>query len=135
MDNLSQNDRSYCMSRIRAKNTTPEIKVRKLLHYLGYRFRLHKKELPGTPDIVLPRYQTAIFVNGCFWHQHPGCPRSTRPMSNKEYWEPKLQSVSARDRENIQELQSKGWTVLVIWECETKNQEILIQKISKLLAR
>lgn len=133
MDNLSKEQRSYCMSRIRSQDTKPEKIVRSFLHKLGFRFRLYKKGLPGTPDIVLPRYRAAIFVNGCFWHQHPGCPRSTIPLSNEEYWAPKLKNIIKRDNWNITKLIEDGWQVLVIWECETKNMELLSQRINSLL--
>ena len=135
MDNLSKEQRSYCMSRIRGKGTKPEKIVRSLLHKLGFRFRLYKKCLPGTPDIVLPRYRTVIFVNGCFWHQHPGCLRSTIPLSNKEYWEPKLKKITENDEGNINKLINDGWKVLVIWECETKDKELLVQKINNNIMR
>ncbi len=106
------------MSRISGKNTKPELIVRKLLHRMGYRFRLHRKDLPGKPDIVLPRYRTVIFVHGCFWHGHPGCKRSKRPSTNIEFWNEKLDKNIRRDKENISALESSGWRVLVIWACE-----------------
>lgn len=106
------------MAAIRSKNTKPEMAIRSLLHALGYRFRLHRKDLPGKPDIVLPRYKTVIFINGCFWHQHPGCRQATVPGSNVEFWQRKLQSNVARDIRNHELLQALGWKVLVIWECE-----------------
>lgn len=118
MDKLSKEQRSRNMAAIRSKNTKPEIAIRSLLHSLGYRFRLHRKDLPGKPDIVLPRYRTVIFINGCFWHQHPGCRQATVPGSNVEFWQRKLQSNVARDIRNRELLQAAGWNVLVIWECE-----------------
>lgn len=121
------------MSRIKGKDTKPEIIVRRLIHKMGIRFRLHRKELPGKPDIVLPRYNTIIFINGCFWHRHPNCQRSTIPSTNIEYWEHKLIGNIKKDEDNIRKLQSKGWKVLVIWECETKNQENLIHKIKEII--
>lgn len=101
-------------------NTKPEIIIRSLLHRLGYRFRLHRKDLPGNPDIVLPKYKAIIFVNGCFWHHHEGCPEGKIPKSNLGYWEPKLLRNSRRDSEGISALEQSGWRVLVIWECEIR---------------
>lgn len=121
MDRLAPEKRSEVMRRVRGKNTAPELRVRKLLYQMGYRYRLHRKDLPGKPDIVLPKYRLCIFVNGCFWHQHPGCPRSTIPASNVGFWEAKLARTRERDRQNIAELSKLGWRTLVVWECETKN--------------
>ena len=108
------------MGRIGSKNTAPELIVRRLLHSLGYRFRLHRKDLPGTPDIVLPGRRKAIFVHGCFWHQHqdPTCPLQTHPKSHTGYWKPKLRCNRERDRINERELTALGWKSLAIWECE-----------------
>lgn len=106
------------MSAVKGKDTKPEILVRKWLHAAGYRFRLHVKELPGKPDIVLPKYKTVIFVNGCFWHQHQGCPHAKLPATNKEFWEDKLRKNAERDARNYQELRAMGWKVRIIWECE-----------------
>lgn len=113
------------MSRIRAKNTKPEIIVRSFLHRNGFRFRLHKKELPGKPDIVLMKYNTVIFVHGCFWHQHEGCKRATIPGTNKEYWISKLEKNKKRFAKVKKRLEDSGWNVAVIWECETKDEEKL----------
>lgn len=121
MDRFTPEKRSEVMSKVKGKNTTPELCVRKLLHQMGYRFRLHRKDLPGKPDIVLPKYRLCIFVNGCFWHQHSGCPRATIPVSNTDFWEAKLMRTRDRDRQKIDELSKLGWRTLVIWECETKN--------------
>lgn len=118
MDIFTPEQRSLIMSSVKGKNTKPEILIRKLLHSLGYRFRIHRKDLPGKPDIVLPRYKTVIFINGCFWHQHQGCKASHIPASHAEYWRSKLERNAARDKKNIQILQSMGWRVIVIWECE-----------------
>lgn len=109
------------MSSVKGKNTKPEILIRKLLHSLGYRFRLHRKDLPGKPDIVLPRYKTVVFINGCFWHQHQGCKASHIPASHGEYWRNKLERNVARDKKNLQMLQGMGWHVIVIWECEVND--------------
>lgn len=121
MDKLSPTDRSRIMSAVRGKNTTPELAVRRQLHAKGFRFRLHRNDLPGKPDIVLPKYRLCIFVNGCFWHQHQGCHRATLPSSNIDFWAVKLARTKERDRQNIAELSRLGWHTLVIWECETKS--------------
>lgn len=116
--------RSRVMRSITKKNTSPEIIVRKILYKLGYRFRLHQKKLPGCPDITLPKYKTAIFVNGCFWHQH-SCKLGKLPKSNLSYWLPKLNRNSKRDEKNSEELSKLRWKVIVIWECETFNTKDL----------
>ncbi len=120
-DIVSLETRSRMMSGIRAKNTRPEIVVRKWLHAHGYRFRLHRKDLPGKPDIVLPRYHTAIFVHGCFWHRHEGCKYTTIPATRTEWWMKKFQYNMAHDTRVLEELQNLGWNVLIIWECQIKN--------------
>lgn len=115
------------MAKVRSTNTTPEVKVRKVLHRLGYRFRLHVNSLPGKPDIVLPKYKTVIFVNGCFWHGCPICKHAQiRPQTNKEYWQKKLDRNMERDKKNIIALQEMGWKVLIVWECETKKKNIAV---------
>ena len=119
-DRLSKERRSWNMSRIRGKNTTPEKRVRSLLHRLGFRFRLHGKKLPGRPDIVLARHRTVIFVHGCFWHRHRGCKNCTTPTNRREWWLAKLNGNAARDKRNQAALEKLGWRVLVIWECETE---------------
>ena len=124
MDHLSKEARSLNMSRIRSGNTKPELIVRSILHRLGYRFRLHKKELPGTPDIVLRKHKAVIFVHGCFWHQHENCKYANMPKSNTEYWMNKLQRNTERDSRAVQKLAELGWRVLVIWECQTKDAEL-----------
>jgi len=117
------------MSQVRGKNTRPEERVRSLLHHMGFRFRLHRKDLPGTPDVVLPRYRTVIFVHGCFWHRHPGCKKASMPQTNREFWEKKLARNVERDAEVIRELTRTGWRVLVVWECELKNHEALSARL------
>ena len=121
MDKLSQMQRSKNMAAVKGKNTTPEIRVRRMLHQMGYRFRLHRKDLPGKPDIVLPKYRVCIFVHGCFWHQHPGCKRATIPQTHKLFWKEKFYKNSERDLQTKQHLKELGWRVYTIWECETKN--------------
>ena len=115
--------RSRNMSAIKSKNTKPEIKVRKVLHSMGYRFRLHRKDLPGKPDLVLPKYRTAIFVNGCFWHQHKECKYSRLPKTNIDFWKRKLEGNSQRDKLNQSKLKDMGWKVIIIWECQIKEIE------------
>lgn len=114
-------DRSEIMRAVRQKNTGPEQIVRKVLFGLGLRFRLHRKDLPGTPDIVLPKYRTAIFVHGCFWHRHPGCRLATTPKTRQDYWLPKFEANVERDTRKLRELEARGWRSLVIWECETRD--------------
>jgi DNA mismatch endonuclease (patch repair protein) len=113
------------MSRIRSGDTKPEITVRKLLHALGYRFRLHRRDLPGKPDIVLPRHRLAIFVHGCFWHQHPGCRLASKPKTRQDYWTPKLAGNVRRDAEAQEALAALGWRVEIIWECAARKPEQL----------
>jgi DNA mismatch endonuclease, patch repair protein len=107
------------MSRIRGKDTTPELKVRSALHRAGLRFRLHRSDLPGTPDIVLPRHRTVVFVHGCFWHRHNGCKYAYTPKSRAEFWHEKFERTVERDREAVKALRELGWQVLTVWECET----------------
>jgi len=131
-DKVTKEKRSDIMSKVRSSNTTPEIMVRKLLHSMGYRFRLYRTDLPGKPDIVLTKYKTAIFVHGCFWHGCPKCRHAKiRPATNQDYWNDKLDRTLERDRENQCKLRDMGWEVLVIWECETrkKNRDKLSEKI------
>lgn len=113
--------RSVQMALVKGKDTKPELVVRRLIHSLGYRFRLHRKDLPGKPDVVLSRHRKAIEVRGCFWHQHPDptCWRSRRPKTRQEFWVPKLEANATRDRENETALRELGWQLLVVWECET----------------
>lgn len=122
-DNHSKEVRSMNMSHIRSKNSKPEELVRKYLFSKGFRYRKNVKTLPGCPDIVLPKYKTLIFVNGCFWHKHD-CPRFVWPSTNEEYWRPKIMGNVERDKRNLAELQQLGWTVLTVWECELKKKVI-----------
>lgn len=133
MDKISKSKRSWNMSRIKGKNTSPELKVRSLLHGLGYRFRLHRKDLPGCPDIVLPKLQKVIFVHGCFWHRHQGCKYATTPSTNVDFWLRKFDVNVERDREVQKRLKQLGWTVLVIWECDLKDSTKLKRKLSAFL--
>ena len=133
VDHLTKAKRSWNMSRIRGKDTKPEMIVRSLLHRMGYRFRLHHKDLPGKPDIVLPKYKTVIFVHGCFWHQHVRCKESHMPKSNPSFWKSKLLRNVERDKRYQKNLAELGWRVLVVWECETENaatlEDMLLTKI------
>jgi len=128
-DTLSKEQRSIVMSRIRSRDTKPEKIVRSLLHVMGYRFRLYRTDLPGKPDIVLPKFRTVIFVHGCFWHQHKGCDRASLPKSNKRYWTPKLKRNVGRFYEVRNEYKKMGWRVIVFWECETKNDGKLVKRL------
>ena len=133
MDVLSKEQRSYCMSRIRKTNTAPEVIVRGIVHSLGYRFRLHRRDLPGCPDIILPRYRKVIFVHGCWWHRH-NCPMGRRtPKSRQAYWLPKLQGNKERDKRNRGLLRARGWRVLTLWECWTRDLERLEERIRSFL--
>ena len=124
-DIVDPDKRSKMMSGIKAKNTSPEILVRKILFSAGLRFRLHRRDLPGAPDIVLPRHRVAIFVHGCFWHIHAGCRLAKMPQSNDTFWRKKLEGNRERDQKNIRQLVELGWRVLVVWECSTKNDSRL----------
>lgn len=134
MDRLSPERRSWLMSRVRGANTKPEVAVRSMLHRMGYRFRLHRRDLPGTPDIVLPGHSAAIFVHGCFWHGHT-CKRTKMPKSRTDYWDEKIETNQRRDRRTRRRLRGLGWNVIVIWECELKRPERLAAKLSKALCR
>jgi len=131
-DSVSKEVRSKMMSGIRGKNTKPELQVRSILHKMGYRFRLHRKDLPGTPDIVLPRFRTVIFVHGCFWHRHEGCKFACTPKSRIEFWEEKFSRNMERDRRKILQLQQAGWNVEIIWECETTDMVTLGRRLDLL---
>ena len=132
VDNRSLESRSALMARIGGKNTAPELIVRRLLHSLGYRFRLHRKDLPGTPDVVFPSRGKAIFVNGCFWHAH-GCRIGRPPKSNLEFWGPKLARNCARDKQNTADLRSMGWAVLTVWQCQTRKPDRLSTRLLSFL--
>jgi DNA mismatch endonuclease, patch repair protein len=134
MDRLTQVQRSALMSRIRSKDTAPELLVRRLLYRMGHRYRLHVRSLPGTPDIVFHGPRKVLFVHGCFWHQHTNCNNAYVPNSRTEYWLPKLKRNVQRDKENKRRLEKLGWTTLVIWECETEDAETLRRRLRKFLA-
>jgi DNA mismatch endonuclease, patch repair protein len=120
------------MSRVKNRDTHPEILVRSLLHRMGYRFRLHRNDLPGKPDIVLPKFRSVIFVHGCFWHGH-GCPKGKRPSSNVDFWNSKLDGNIDRDKSNQESLRHLGWNVLTVWECETRDIDTLTTKLTDFL--
>ena len=125
--------RSALMRRIRGRDTTPERTVRRAAHALGYRFRLHRRDLPGTPDLSFPRLRKVLFVHGCFWHRHEGCSRTTWPKTRALYWRRKFEENVERDRRNIAELRALGWDVLVVWECETFDWDKLLALLSEFL--
>ena len=119
------------MRAVKRANTAPEIIVRQVLHALGLRFRLHRRDLPGSPDVVLPRFRTVIFVHGCFWHRHPDCRYTTTPKTRLEYWLPKFAANIERDLRKEAQLQALGWRVLLVWECETKQREELTLRLRR----
>lgn len=121
--------RSKIMRSVGRSSTPPEIAVRRALHALGFRFRLHRKDLPGTPDIVLPKYKTAIFVHGCFWHRHDGCKKATVPKTRVSFWTAKFDQNIIRDRRNVDALTRSGWSVIQIWECETTDKDTLKSRL------
>lgn len=123
VDNISKEARSYNMSRIRSKDTKPEILVRSYLFSRGLRFRKNDKRYPGSPDVVLPKYHTVVFVHGCFWHHHKGCKYATIPKSNVDYWKNKLYRNRERDEHNQKELEAMGWKVITVWECRLKKDK------------
>lgn len=135
MDKLNPEQRSANMRAIRSKDMAPELMVRKLVHGMGYRYRLHRRELPGKPDLVFVARRKVIFVHGCFWHQHNSakCSDSRLPKSNQEYWNPKLERNTARDRQQVAALKRLGWKVLVVWECETKHPSRLVKRLQTFL--
>ncbi len=136
-DILTKAERSDLMSRIRSKDTKPELIVRRLVHGMGYRYRLHRRDLPGTPDLVFPSRKKAIFVHGCYWHYHedPACKLVRLPKSRLDYWKPKLERIRHRDQENCDKLRDMGWDVLVIWECEIDNRQHMQKALSKFLEK
>lgn len=132
-DNLTPEKRSWNMGRIRSVNTKPEMVIRSLLHKMGYRFRLHRKDLPGKPDIVLPKYRTIIFVHGCFWHRHKDCKFAYTPKSRIDFWEEKFKNNIERDKKHVDTLKQMDWRVIIIWECEIKDIDRLQANLSSKL--
>ncbi|WP_447903554.1 very short patch repair endonuclease [Pseudomonas serbica] len=131
-DIVSPEHRSKIMSMIKGKNTRPEMVVRSVCHEMGLRYRLHRKDLPGKPDMVFPKYRLCLFVHGCFWHRHPGCKYAYTPKSRLDFWLPKLAKNAERDTDAQQTLRALGWRVAIIWECHTKNREQLRTEIRKI---
>lgn len=127
--------RSRIMRAVKRRDTTPEMAVRRFIHSKGFRFRVHDSRLPGSPDIVLKRYKTAIFVHGCFWHRHPGCRKASVPKNRAEFWRTKFERNIARDAECESQLKAAGWKVIVVWECETKTEYGMSCALKKLLER
>lgn len=123
VDQITKEHRSWNMSRIRSKDTLPEIRVRSFLHRVGFRFRLHDRKLPGSPDIILPKYRTVIFFHGCYWHRHLGCKLAYLPKRRIEFWAEKFHRNIERDKKKEQLLADSGWRVLIVWKCETKIEE------------
>lgn len=121
------------MSRVRSKNTAVELRVRRLVYGMGYRYRLHRRDLPGKPDLVFSGRRAVVFVHGCFWHRHEGCVLARLPKSREDFWAPKLEGNRERDARNIALLESAGWRVLVVWECETKDREVLAVRLQRFL--
>jgi DNA mismatch endonuclease (patch repair protein) len=133
VDTLDKQARSRHMGLIRQAGTSPELAVRRIAHRIGYRFRVSRRDLPGCPDIVFPGRRAAIFVHGCFWHRHEGCPRSTTPKTNADFWTKKFAANQARDRASLQALAKLGWRTLVIWECETRDEGAIAEKLKAFL--
>ncbi|MDT8392019.1 MAG: very short patch repair endonuclease [Lentisphaeria bacterium] len=138
VDSLTKEKRSWNMAQVKSKNTKPERLVRALLHAAGFRFTVNgpkNKQLPGKPDIVLPKYRTVVFVHGCFWHRHPGCKATRTPKSNQDFWEAKFARNVARDQRDVADLTAAGWAVVVVWECELKHPETLLAKLKTRLLK
>ena len=133
MDTLSKAERSWNMAKIRGKDTGPERAVRSLLHRAGYRFRLHVKDLPGKPDIVLPKYHAVIFVHGCFWHRHRNCKMASIPKTHRKFWADKFARNVANDRKHLRQLRRLGWKVLVVWECQLQHPDNVLARLRKTL--
>lgn len=133
-DIFAPEKRHEIMQNVKTKNTAPEIKLRSLLHKNGFRFRVNRKDLPGKPDIVLPKYRAVIFVHGCFWHGHD-CPRGQQPQTNADFWNQKIDRNVIRDKSDVSLLESLGWRVLIVWECEIKkkNEAVLLSRVKEFL--
>jgi len=131
MDNVSREKRSAMMAAVRSKHTSPEILVRRAAHQLGLRFRVHDRGLPGRPDLVFAKWKTVIFVNGCFWHRHSGCKRTTTPKTNRSFWMKKFRENKKRDAKNYIQLAELGWRVLILWQCETESIDQTFQVLQK----
>lgn len=132
VDNLSPEDRGRLMGRVRGKDTKPELVVRRIAHRLGYRFRLHRRELPGSPDLVFASRRKAIFVHGCYWHRHR-CNKATTPKTNIDFWQKKFDDNVVRDMRNMNDLAKEGWDALVVWQCETQRADMLAERLVEFL--
>lgn len=132
VDRLTVERRSWLMSRVRGKHTKPEMIVRRAAHALGLRFRLHRKDLPGRPDVVFPRHRVALFVHGCFWHRHPGCRLASTPKTRTEFWQSKFDANVARDTAAYHALLEQGWRVVTIWECETRKEDLVRRRLAEI---
>lgn len=135
MDHLTQQARSANMAKVKGVDTRPELAVRRVLHALGYRFRLHRRDLPGRPDIVLPKFRTVIFVHGCFWHRHRGCKRTTTPHTRTDFWQTKFARTVERDLKQREQLEGAGWRVVTLWECATGDREALATTLKAILTQ
>ena len=134
MDTFPPEKRSQIMRQVRGKDTSPELAVRRLVHAMGFRYRLHAADLPGSPDLVFPARRSVVFVHGCYWHRH-GCPAATTPTSHVEYWRRKFERNQARDRRNVARLRRLGWRVAVVWECQVRGRERLAARLRRFLDR
>ncbi|MCL4716007.1 MAG: DNA mismatch endonuclease Vsr [Hyphomonadaceae bacterium] len=132
MDHISPARRSWLMAQVASKNTSPEIRVRKAAHGLGLRFRLHRHDLPGKPDLVFAKHSTVVFVHGCFWHRHPGCVKASTPKSRTTFWCEKFDKNVERDRLTNNALRRLGWRVATIWECQTKSPKLLHRRLQRI---
>lgn len=132
-DTVSPETRSWIMSRVKSKGMKPEIKIRRLLHGLGFRYRLHRADLPGRPDLTFSSRRKVVFVNGCFWHGHPGCPRVRIPEANRDYWVSKLDRNRARDERNVALLEKSGWGVMTVWECQLRDVSAVTERLVSFL--
>ena len=133
VDTVSPEVRSRIMARVKSKGMKPEMAVRRLLHGLGYRYRLHKSDLPGKPDMAFPSRRKVVFVNGCFWHNHAGCPRVRIPATNREYWTAKLERNRTRDERNLALLAEQGWAAMTVWECELRDMPTAAERLTEFL--
>lgn len=133
IDQLDPISRSNLMRRVKGKNTRPELAVRRLAHSMGYRFRLHRADLPGRPDLVFPSRKKIVFVHGCFWHRHPSCRRASTPEARSSFWQAKFDRNVERDSRNQQQLRETGWNILVVWECEIRDLNILARRLQNFL--
>jgi DNA mismatch endonuclease (patch repair protein) len=135
MDRLTPERRSWLMSRVFSKNTSAEMRVRSAAHARGLRFRVHRKDLPGTPDLVFPKWRTAIFVHGCFWHRHSNCKKATTPKTRVDFWQEKFDRNLARDQANLAALCAAGWRAELVWECQTKSPEVLKARLDDIFGK